>query len=65
MSLHGENLEDMKCFIYLGVNMAANEPWKQKSHRVGEGAKVLGALSNVWRDYLGRQKWVCLKVKQF
>lgn len=51
MSLEEENLEDVKCFRYLGVDMASKGKAKV-GHRVGEGMKVLRALRNVWKERL-------------
>ncbi len=51
VSLNGEELEEVSCFRYLGVDIAAdgNQAVEVK-HRVGEGAKVMGALRSVWKE---------------
>lgn len=48
MSLNGENMGEVGCFGYLGVDIAMNGIKRASaSHRVGETAKVQGALRNV------------------
>lgn len=43
--MNKENLQEMKCSGYLGVDMTVNENMGiEVSHRVGEGAKALGAF---------------------
>ena len=51
VSLNGKKLEEVQCFRYLGVDLAANGSMEAEvSHRVGEGARVLGAMKNVWKE---------------
>jgi len=48
--LNGERLEQVAEFRYLGVDIEARGSMETEvRHRVGEGAKVLGALRGVWR----------------
>jgi len=48
--LNGERLEQVVKFQYLGVDIEARGSMETEvRHRVGEGAKVLGALRGVWR----------------
>lgn len=48
VSLNGKNLEEVDCFRYLGVGVAANgTTGAEVSDRVGGTAKVLGVLRSV------------------
>lgn len=50
VSLDGENLEEVKCFRYMGVDMVAERTTgAEESYMTGEWVKVLGALTNVWK----------------
>ena len=51
VSLNGEVLEEVENFRYLGVDIAADGSQEgEVKHRVGEGAKILGALRSVWKE---------------
>lgn len=49
-------MKEVECFRYLCVDMTANGTMgTEMSDSMGEEAKVLGALRNLW---LG-QRWLC------
>ena len=49
--LNGENLEEVQCFRYLGVDVTADGLMETEIlHRTGEGAKMLGAMRGMWRN---------------
>ena len=49
--LHGEKMEQVKCFRYLGTAIQENgRMGKEIRHRVREGERVGGALKTIWRN---------------
>ena len=61
--LNGELLEEVDCFRYLGIEVAANGRMEEElAHRVSEGMKVFGALKSIWK---GRNVSIEAKVGMF
>ena len=60
--LNGEPLEEVDCFKYLGLQVAADEGCERDVlHRMNEGYKALGALKSVLRNRgLGIRARKCL-----
>ena len=49
--LHGEKMEQVECFRYLGTDIHENgRMGKEIGHRVREGERVGGALRAMWRN---------------